>query len=124
MTNKKRYVTRNESFLIYELLKKHGIRKSNNIYEYNDGWDDSTIAEAAGNGISRWSVKTIRTQSFGILKQIGSSQSSELERRVEDLERLVSVMSRALVKIDPQAFSGSTGNKLFTDRPPLQASEF
>lgn len=102
MTGKLKRVTRQESFKIYELLKRNGIRKPDNIYEYNDGWDDDKVAASVGPDISRWSVKAIRSESFGLTRVRFADKKSELEKRVEELEKLVAALSSAVSKISPQ----------------------
>lgn len=116
-------VSRPESFKIYELLKKNGIRKPNNIYEYNDGWDDDKIAAAVGPGISRWSVKNIRAESFGIVRTRFSDKKGELEKRVEDLERMVSALVDVVSKNSPQ-LSGLSVPKESSVEKNLSFSEF
>ena len=123
MSSKLRRVTRQESFKIYELLKKNGIRKPDNIYEYNDGWDDDKIASAAGLGISRWSVKNIRAESFGITRTRFVDKKGELEKRVEDLERMVSTLVDAVSKMGPQTVGTGTSQGPFAEKT-LSFGEF
>lgn len=115
MTKKLNRVTRQESFKIYELLKRNGIRKPDNIYEYNDGWDDDKIAASAGPNISRWSVKAIRAESFGITRIRASDRKGELEKRIEELEKTVAALSDAVSKINPQVHKAYFANKSLFD---------
>jgi hypothetical protein len=116
-------VTRPESFKIYELLKKNGIRKPDNIYEYNDGWDDDKIAAAVGPSISRWSVKNIRAESFGIVRTRSSDKKVELERRVEDLEKMVAALSDVVSKLSSQPIGTGVSKGPFVEKT-LSFGEF
>jgi len=116
-------VSRPESFKIYELLKKNGIRKPDNIYEYNDGWDDDKIAAAVGPSISRWSVKNIRAESFGIVRTRSSDKKGELERRVEDLEKMVAALSDVVSKLGSQPIGTGVSKGPFVEKT-LSFGEF
>jgi len=116
-------VTRPESFKIYELLKKNGIRKPGNIYEYNDGWDDDKIAAAVGPSISRWSVKNIRSESFGITRTRFVDKKGELEKRVEDLERMVATLADVVSKLNSQPVGTGISSGPFVEKT-LSFSEF
>ena len=96
----KRRLHRAEAFVIYDLLKRHGIKKPNNIYEYNEGWSDEAIANHVGNGISHWSVKEIRSQSFGLIfKRSPISSKAEMGKRIHDLETKVSELALTVARL-------------------------
>lgn len=95
-----RRLNRQEAFIIYEMLKKNGVKKPNNIYQYNDGWDDYKIAETVGNGVTHWCVKSIRNQSFGIIyKQPTKLDKQNLSTRIDDLESKFDILNSRLSQI-------------------------
>ena len=100
-----RKLTRSETFEVYELLKKVGVKKPDGIYEYKPGWSDIAVAKSIGDGIPHWGVQYIRLDQFGKTKAPNGSKAAQAEKRLQDLEDQYLSLLKRVISLESGAFN-------------------